>query len=82
MRPRQGLTPQQSNQLGRALMALAVLKVLCTFAVARRKCPPLVTAAVTTLVGLYAGLLFWAGSTMATNRFDDADFGDEDAPTR
>lgn len=79
MLPKRGLTPAQSNRLGRVLMALAAVQVLVA-GVRLFRARSLLALPVTMLLAAASGLLFWAGATMATNRFDDADFGDEDPP--
>ena len=79
MRPKRGLSPAQSNQLGRALMALAAGQMLVA-GVRLLRTRSVLALPGTLLLAAASGLLFWAGATMATNRFDDADFGDEDPP--
>ena len=85
-RPRPGLSshadkadavnPDQSQQLGRALMAAAGLQLLIFVLGMSRRSYLAVAIPVGFGVAVLSGLAFWVGYTMATNDWDDSDFGD------
>jgi hypothetical protein len=67
----EGLTREQSRQLGQALMALSVLQALVFFIGALRRSYVVLAIPAGIVSGTLAGIGVWVGYTMATGNFDN-----------
>lgn len=64
------MTPEQSRQLGKALMALSVLQVLFFLVAAMRRSYAALAVPVFFGVAIVSGLGFWVGWTMSASEWD------------
>lgn len=64
------MSPDQSRRIGKALMALSVLQVLCFLAAATRRSYAALAAPVFVGVAIVSGLGFWVGWTMSASEWD------------
>ncbi len=64
------MTAGQSRQLGKALMALSVLQVLCFTVAAMRRSYAALAVPVFLGVAIVSGLGFWVGWTMSAAEWD------------
>lgn len=64
------MTPAQSRQLGKALMALSVLQVLFFLVAAIRRSYAALAVPVFLGVAIVSGLGFWVGWTMSASEWD------------
>ncbi|MDA0270971.1 MAG: hypothetical protein O2798_04845 [Chloroflexi bacterium] len=67
----QGLTREQSRQLGQLLMALSALQALVYFIGALRRSYLVLAIPAGIVSGALAGIGVWVGYTMATGNFDN-----------
>ena len=77
------MTVERSQQLGRVIMTMAVLQTILFLVGTLRRSYATLAIPVALGVSAVSALAFWIGYTLATNEgseWDDADFGDEDAP--
>lgn len=74
------MSPEQSRQLGKALMALSIVQLLLYGGAAARRSYLAIAIPIGVVLGVISGFAFWVGYTLATNEWDDADFGDADGP--
>lgn len=74
------VSTDQSQQIGRLLMAASALQLLLFFIGMTRR--SYLAVAVPVFAGLAAvsGIAFWVGYTMASAKWDDEDFEDLDEP--
>lgn len=73
-----GISPDRSRQMGLMLMVAACLQfALFALGMARRSYAALAIP-IAAVLAVVSALGFWVGYTMATNEWDDADFGDPD----
>ena len=74
------MSPEQSRQFGKALMALSIVQLLLYGGAAVRRSYLAIALPIGAVLAVISGFAFWVGYTMATNAWDDADFGDGDGP--
>lgn len=72
------MTPERSRQMGGVLMAAACLQFALFALGLSRRSYAAVAIPVAGVLAVISALAFWVGYTMATNEWDDADFGDPD----
>ena len=61
----------QTRRLGRALMALSVIQLVCFLIGASRRSYVVIAVPIGMALGVIAGLGFWVGYTMARTDWDD-----------
>lgn len=67
----QGMTQEQSRQLGQALMAFGALQALIFVLGVMRKSYFVIALPVSLIVAVTSGLAIWVGYTMSTKDWDD-----------
>jgi hypothetical protein len=65
------MTRARSKQLGKALMALSVVQVLCFLVALTRRSYAALAIPVLLGVAIVSGLAFWVGWTMSAATWDD-----------
>ncbi len=71
------MQPEQSRQIGQALMALSVLQLLLFLVGASRRSYAALALPVFGGLVLFSGLAFWVGWTMAAVRWDEDEADEE-----